>query len=317
MGGVACATFFAIVVALFALAPDAWRATATPAVIVASAVLALAAGFAVALLLELRHPCIADVREAEVIAGARVLVTIRPQRVIPERTRRRADRELPPLIRPVSESYQLLYTQLADGAFNLPLVAVVGDRPMVCAAVAANLAAAAARQPRGTLLVDTDRDARSGALVMQVPVAPGLADVLVNRLEWPAVVHTVQVGRDCTVDVLPSGAAAGAVPLDATLEAFRHELTRLGRRYEAVIVNMPAVQGVVPAAVAGVENVVLCTSVGATSVATLRALAEGVAAHGARVRGLVLWEMEEPALPLEPPPPRRAATRAAGTALSR
>ncbi|HET7564524.1 MAG TPA: hypothetical protein VFJ96_05990 [Gemmatimonadaceae bacterium] len=269
-----------------------------PAVLLtAAAVLALVMGFAVALTLELRRPCVADAREAEEIVGHRVLVIVQPHRAIPERTRRRADREMPPLIHPVSDTYQALFAQLADSAFNLPLVGVVGDRPLATAAVAANLAATAARQPRATLLVDTDIETHTLSAVAHVPSAPGLTDVLDERIEWPETIAAMIAGRDRTVDILPSGLGfAGSDALDGALVVFRAELAHLARRYETVVVNVAAARGGHPNALASaVQQAVLCVCVGRTRLDTLATLVARLDAQGVAIRGLVLWEMAEPA----------------------
>lgn len=291
-----------------------------PAVLLtAAAVLALVVGFATALALELRRPCVADAREAEEIAGRRVLVIVRPQRTIPERTRRKADREMPPLIHPVSDTYQALYAQLADSAFNLPLVGVVGDRPLSTAAVAANLAAVAARQPRATLLVDTDIETHAVAAVAHVASAPGLTDVLDERVEWPETIAAVLVGRDRTIDVLPSGMGfAGMSALDAAVDAFRDELAHLGRRYDTVVVNIAAPRGGAPPALASaVRTAVVCACVGRTRLATLATLIARLEAQGIGIRGLVLWESPEPVERAADEPPSLAAPAVPSAAAAR
>jgi MinD-like ATPase involved in chromosome partitioning or flagellar assembly len=210
----------------------------------------------------------------------------------------------------------VLYTQLADSAFNLPLVAVIGDRPLATAVVAANLAATAARQPRATLLVDTDFAAHSVSAVAHVAPAPGLADVLDQRIEWPETIAAMIAARDRTVDILPSGVAfTGSRALDdGAVAALRHELARLGRRYETVIVNIPASRdGTAPAA-AGVDMAIVCACVGRTRLATLAELVERVAAGGTTIRGLVLWEMADPARPAPGAVRSRAVTPTASPA---
>ncbi|HEX6964294.1 MAG TPA: hypothetical protein VF166_00760 [Gemmatimonadaceae bacterium] len=292
-----------------------------PAVLLtAAAVLALVTGFAAALALELRRPCIADAREAEEIAGHRVLVIVRPHRANPERARRKADREMPPLIHPISDIYQALYAQLADSAFNLPLVGVVGDRPLATAAVAANLAAVAARQPRATLLVDTDIETHGVSVVAHVASAPGLTDVLDERIEWPETIVAMLAGRDHTIDVLPSGLGfAGVDALDGALVVLRTELAHLARRYETVVVNLAAARsGHPPALASAVPMVVLCVCVGRTRLETLATLVARLDEQGVAIRGLVLWESPEPVWPAagQTPPPA-SAHAASHTALTR
>jgi Mrp family chromosome partitioning ATPase len=266
------------------------------ALLAASAVVALAVGFAVALVLELRQPCVADTSEAEEASGARVLAVVRPQPNVPERGRRQADRLLPPLIHPLGDSYQLLYAQLADSAFNLPLVAVVGDRPMVTAVVAANLAAVAARQPRATLLVDADVEMHSASTVAACASAPGMADVLEQRVDWAEAVATIIVGRDRTLDVLPSGTSgAGPAAFHGAAEAFGQELAHLGRRYDTVVVSAPVpAAGGLPISVGTAGTLILCVRAGRMRLSALSALSTALAARGTPVQGIVLWAMDEP-----------------------
>jgi Mrp family chromosome partitioning ATPase len=266
------------------------------ALLAAAAVLALVAGFGAALVLELREPFVADAAEAEAAGLAPVLAVVRPQPVIPERARRQADRDLPPLIHPLSDTYQRLYIELADHAFDLSAVTIVGDHPMVTAVVAANLAAVAARQPRATLLVDTDAETHAVAAVTRVRHTPGLTDVLELRLDWSEAITAMVVGRDRTMDVLPSGVAAsapGGVD-DGAPEMFRVAMAHLERRYDTVVVSAPASSTTTPATVG---PVILCARVGRTSIAALTALATGVTARGASVQGLVLWDMSDPPAP--------------------
>jgi Mrp family chromosome partitioning ATPase len=244
---------------------------------------------------------VADASEAERITGARVLATVRPLPPVPERARRRADREVSPLIDQVSDTYHLLYTQLAAPSFKLPLVAVVGDTPAVTATVAANLAAAVSRHARSTLLVDTDFETHSVASVMRLRAMPGLADVLTRRLAWPEAIVSALVGRERTIDVLTSGTPTRTEALHAAVEEFNRELTHLARRFDTVVVSAPSSRrGTTPAFVSAVGPVVVCVRVARTKIATLRQLAAALEAHGATVRGLLLWEVDDPALSLPP-----------------
>src|SRR5581483_8593926 len=142
---------------------------------------------------------------------------------------------LPPLIDPVSEPYRPLYGQLADRSFNLPLVAVVGDEPVVTATVAANLAATAARQARSTMLVDLDFDRQSMAEVARVRPLVSLADVLTGRAEWSEAIASVVVGRGRAMDVLVSGRLGGSAIPDSASGELTRILIHLTRRYECVV----------------------------------------------------------------------------------
>ncbi|MGH7623462.1 MAG: hypothetical protein ACREMU_14055, partial [Gemmatimonadaceae bacterium] len=162
----------------------------TGTLVVAAAVLAIVTAFAIALGIELRWPRVADVAEAESLSGARVLVTL-GREAPPERQRRAADREAPPSIEQSSDAYRLLYGQLANATFDLTLIAIAGDHPFVTVAVAANLAAIAARTGRPTLLMDTDFRMQPVAAMMRVSRSPGVADVLAQRLGWAGAIKSV------------------------------------------------------------------------------------------------------------------------------
>jgi hypothetical protein len=85
------------------------------AMLVAAAMLAMVVGFAAALGVEVRRPRVADAREAERIARARVLAVIQPELVSPSgcagrstsRSRTRST---------VRESYRMLYLSLSAPA---------------------------------------------------------------------------------------------------------------------------------------------------------------------------------------------------------
>jgi hypothetical protein len=264
--------------------------------VVAAAVLSMVATFAIALAIELRWPRVSDVAEAELLSGARALATVRRQPDPPERQRRRADREVPPAIEQSSDSYRLLYSQLASATFDLSLIAIAGDDPYVTVSVAANLAANAARSGRPTLLLDTDFQRQPVATMMRVAPSPGVADVLARRIGWAEAITSVLVSRGRSVDVLPSGTITGT--LQAVSEEFSAEVQRLGRRYDTVVLSASTPeQGTVASVAAAAGEVVICLRLARTTHASLRALLAAVDMSGARVRGLVLWAGEAASAP--------------------
>ncbi len=269
------------------------EASAPPVAMLAAAlVLGLALGYAVALTGEMRRPRVGDPREATAVAGAPLLARIQQRAEIPERARRRADREVSPHLDLVSGHYDVLYTALSASS---RLVAVVGDHAGVTATVAANLAATAAHRPRTTLVVDLDFDTHAVSAVLRTRRAPGVTDLLAKRIEWPEAIRAAIVGRDRTVDVLPSGKRGGRGTVQGVVEVLRDELRHLTARYETVIVNAPhSRSGAVPAAAAAVGSVVLCVRTGRTGLGALERLARTVRESGGVVVGLVTWEMEDP-----------------------
>jgi hypothetical protein len=263
----------------------------TGTLVIAAAVLGIVTAFAIALAIELQWPRLADVAEAESLSGARVLVTIGEEEAPPARQRRAADREAPPSIEQSSDAYRLLYGQLADATFDLTLVAIAGDHPFVTVAVAANLAAIAARTGRPTLLMDTDFQVQPVATMMRVAPAPGVADVLAHRIGWAGAIRSVLVSRGRTIDVLPSGVLGEGGTLQAVSEEFRAEVQRLGRRYETVVLSASTPeQGTMAVAAGSVGEVVVCVRRGRSTHGSLRAMLAAVESSGSRIRGLVLWD---------------------------
>jgi Mrp family chromosome partitioning ATPase len=264
--------------------------------VLAAAVVAAVVTLAIALTLELRWPTVADVSEAESLSGTRVLVTIGKKIEEPDRQRRASDREIPPSIEQSSDAYRLLYGQLADATFDLTIIAVAGDHPFVTVSVAGNLAAIAARSGRPTLLLDTDFRVQPVARMMGVPATPGVADVLAHRLGWAGAITSVLVSRGRTIDVLPSGVLTGT--LQAVTEEFSAEVDRLSRRYETVVLSASTPeQGTMAVAAGAVGEVVICLRRGRSTHASLRAMLAALEASGARMRGIVLWDREDPAQP--------------------
>jgi Mrp family chromosome partitioning ATPase len=270
-----------------------------PAIWPAALIVGLVVGLGVAFGLETRDPRVADAAEAEVAAGTEALVTLGANERTQER-RRRADRQVPPLVELASDGFRLLHTQLADRSFELPLVAVLGDSPVVTAVVAANLAAAVARQVRTTLLVDADFETHSLATITRVPREPGLANVIVGDVDWSAAVRSVVVDRDRTMDVIPGG-SFGLMPsgrgrrLDAADTGLADILERVSRRYECVVVSMPVSRhGTMPIPTSARMPAVVCVRTARTRVLGLAELMTTLRAHGAVIRGLVIWERDDP-----------------------
>jgi hypothetical protein len=261
----------------------------TGTLVVAAAVLAIVTAFAIALAIELQWPRVADVAEAESLSGVRVLVTVGKAEAPPGQQRRAADREAPPSIEQSSDAYRTLYGELADETFDLIMIVIAGDHPFVTVAVAANLAAIAARTGRPTLLMDTDFRVQPVAAMMRISPSPGVAEVLAQRLEWAGAIKSVLVSRGRTIDVLPSGVLAGT--LQAVSEEFGAEVQRLGRRYETMVLSTSTPgHGTIAVVAEAVGEVVVCVRRGRSTHGALRAMLAAVESRGARIRGLVLWD---------------------------
>jgi Mrp family chromosome partitioning ATPase len=273
--------------------------TAPPlAMLAAALVLAAVVGFAVSLQAELRHPRLADAAEAARVTGVRVLAVLGPRRPNPERMRRRADRELLPLIDVATDSYRMLYLHFAARGAVLPLITLTGDEASVVATVATNLAAASAVEARGTLLVDGDLAEGVVAGVLRLSPEPGLAGIIRELAEWGEAIVTVTVGRDRMLDVVPSGVWVGAMPSAEVAERVRHDLTRLACRYDLAVLVAPTAELARGAAsMLPSPDVILCARMGHTPLEWLALTVDALCRGGARVRGLVLWAADPPEVP--------------------
>jgi Mrp family chromosome partitioning ATPase len=283
----------------------------------AALALALVVGFVAALAGEIRRPRVADAREAERVTRTRVLAVVRPEFVIADRARRRADVDVPPLVDTSVESYRLLYLSMAATGAAVPVVTVTGADASIAAVVAANLAAVAAEDGRSTLVVDADMGRAAASVAFGAGLRQGLADVLRAGLPVAEAIVAVAVGRALHVDLIPAGLAPtpplvrGAAPPSGTrrsdddpavfgsaLEPLREELARLTRRYDLTVVSMPPTEvdrGAQSVLVA--PDVIVCARAGYTPLTGLAREITRLRAMGARVRGLVVWEGDPPVIP--------------------
>jgi Mrp family chromosome partitioning ATPase len=260
----------------------------------AAAILALAVGFAVAFGYELRRPHIADSREAEQFARSRVITVVKPSEVV-ERARRRSDEHAPPLIDVVSENYKNLYLNIAGSEVPVPVITVTGEEPVIVAAVAANLAAAAAYEARSTLLVDVDPTTSTIAGVLRLRANPGFADVMAGSVQWAEAIVPTTIGRDRPLDVLPSGTGRVVHPDGPTVTAVRGGFERMQRRYDFIVIAAP-ISFVVRDALSIIPgpDVVLCGHISRTKTTDFATAAESLRGINAQVHGLVLWDDELP-----------------------
>lgn len=267
------------------------------AMLAAALVLALALGFAASFAFELRRPSVADAREAEQVTGVRVLSVIEPKEIIAERSRRQADISGPPLIDVVSEGYRRLYLHLVATEANVPVVTVAGDDAAIVATVAANIAAAAAYEARSTLIVDVDPATSTIASIFRVPSNPGLAGIISGRSDWATSVVQATVGRDRTLDVLPSGTERTGVPDPGVAERIKGDFARMESRYDLIVIAAPTAYvqrgsaSIIPA-----PDVVLCARVAHTRIARLREAIESLRALDHRIHGIVLWDDDMPVI---------------------
>lgn len=280
------------------------------AMLAAALVLALALGFSTSFAFELNRPTVADAREAEQVTGVRVLSVIQPEVAMAERSRRQADESGPPLIDVVSEGYRRLYLHLAATEANVPIVTVAGDDAGIVSTVASNIAAAAAYEARSTLLVDVDPVTSTIAKIFRIPSNPGLTGIISGASTWPESIVTATVGRDRTLDVLPSGTRRDARVTGPVAERIRGDFARMERRYDLIVIAAPTayVQRGSDSIIPG-PDVVLCARIAQTKISRLREAVVGLRTLDHRIHGLVLWDDDMPVIktqdePAEPSPSR-------------
>jgi Mrp family chromosome partitioning ATPase len=282
-----------------------------PAMLAAALIFGAMIGFGVALADEMRHPRIADAYEAERATGVRVLGVISPLPPSPERGRRSSDRAAPPYIDPGADGHQLIYLHIATAGANVLMVTISGDNPAVSAVVAINFAAIAANEARSTLLIDTDAAASTVSAALRLRASDGISALVTRKLSWPEAVRSIRIGRESSIDVVPSG--PDAPPFQAVSALLQSDASRLARRYDAIVLVSAAEQVLngLPS-VLPVPDVVYCVRTGQTPVAQLRRALEDIERTGGRMRGIVLWNAPDPLLselrPIEAQPEPVAAT---------
>jgi Mrp family chromosome partitioning ATPase len=266
------------------------------AILAASLVLGVTVGFALALLIEVARPRVSDLQEAERVTGARALAVVRPRAIPPERTRRKADLRLPPLIDPTSDAYRHLASHASVAGANHSIVTIAGDVPAVTATIAANIAAVSANEMRSTLLIDTDLVKRPITSVMRLPAVDGISPVLKGLSELSAAAIHAPVGRDRWLEVVPTGTESRGPIATREAETLRDAIARSARHYELTLVVAPFERAsdvrVGPA-------VIVCAHVAHSLVSTLRTSVATLRDGGAQIVGIVLWGADAPSL--DPP----------------
>jgi Mrp family chromosome partitioning ATPase len=262
----------------------------------AALVLAGVIGFGIALLVEMLRSRIADPEEAEEVTGLRVLAVVLPKTAQPERTRRRADQDISPLLDPTSDAYRLLYLHIAGFVPRLSLITVTGDDPAIAATVATNLAAASTYDARSTLLIDAELSSCAVSSILGIRPEPGFADILTGRVDWTEAVLPATIGRERALDVIPSG-LCGDPPEGFDPDPTRQSLARIARRYDLVVlVTKPQLVQQTDRSILPAPDLIYCARLGETNIASLRSATAALRDVGATITGLVLWNADVPLL---------------------
>lgn len=263
------------------------------AMLVASLVVGLALGYASAVMRELRRPTVGDENEVERLAQARVITHSGGLDAVRDaRTRRRADRMLPPALDPTAEAWQQLHLTLTGLGDVVRAVRIVSDQPILGSTLAINLAAAAARESRATLIVEPPARTSMLAMVLRQNKPRGLNDVQQGRAGLREVVTEVPMGRDVAVDVLFSGTSTSSAPTVANRSEINEEIRRAAGRYDlTLVVGDPAVEIGIPN-----YDIIICARLGSTSLEWLSRTMQQARGGNHRLRAVLLWATEMPSL---------------------
>lgn len=266
-----------------------------PAMLAAALIFGAVIGFGFALVDEIRHPRIADAYEAERATGVRVLGVISPLPQSPERGRRSSDRAAPPYIDPGADGHQLIYLHIATAGTNVLMLTVTGDNPAVSAVVGINFAAIAANEARSTLLIDTDAAASTVAAALRLRASQGVSGLVTEKVSWPEAVRSARIGRESSIDVVPTG--PGTPSFQALSTLLQNDAVRLARRYDTIVIVSASEQVLngLPS-VLPIPDVIYCVRTGHTPIAQLRRALEDTERTGGRIRGIVLWNAPDPIL---------------------
>lgn len=274
------------------------------AMLLASLVLGVVAGFSVALWRELRRPTVGDAQELETLTHSRVIVHDRDAGARRTRRTRRGEAVVPALS-PTDDAWPLLHLTLSHIGDMTRHVQVLADRPVLAGAVGLNLSAVAARESRATALVDAAQ--RAGAIIPLLPVsvlAPrGDRSAHDDDPDWD-LSRELPLGRDAAVAlVLPRRARSyrhrGAAPAGAANSGGAAAQERDERRALKVrLRHFDFVVFVTDSSRAPVlppdRDLVLCARLGVTPLAWLAGAVRQADDTGRRIRAVVLWASDVP-----------------------
>ncbi|MES2522816.1 MAG: hypothetical protein V4617_08980 [Gemmatimonadota bacterium] len=261
------------------------------AMLVAALVVGLAIGYGSAIVRELRRPTVGDEGEVERLTHARVIVHAGSHDATRDvRTRRRADRALSPALDPTAEAWQQLHLTLTGLGDVVRSARVIADQPLLGATLTINLAAAAARESRATLVVEAPSRTPLLSSLLRQNKPRGLLDVQQGRAELRETITEVPIGRDVAIDVMFAGAPVRNAPPVANRSELGEELRRVAARYDLALVMGDESADVGIAA----HDVIVCARLGVTSLEWLSRVTIQARSSGHRLRAVLLWATDTP-----------------------
>ncbi len=253
------------------------------------AVLTIAAstGYLAAFAVEWRHPRISDAAEVAILvqqSGVDATVVLQSRTAVALPRRRAADRTLPEVLRGDATACVRLHQLLSAIGETVSVVGVMSEQADETAAVAVQLAAAAADASRAVLLIDADVVHRRVAPTLGQPDGAGLAEVARGGRELPSALVTVSTGRDTNMAFIPAGSTSTT---HALLAAIAPELQRLMQRHDVTVIAMAHDASEWPTPLSP-RDVVFAVTPGETRVAWLAEALRSVTQDGQRVRGVLV-----------------------------
>ncbi len=249
--------------------------------------LGLLARFATAMSREMNAPTLADAGEAERLARAPVLTTVReamlagPARFHPSGI----------------DPFRILYLGLTATGTRVRTAIVTGADPVIVAATGARLAIAAAADHRQTLVVDLDVANIPLSRTFRERAEPGMSDALARAFTWREVARPVGSSDGLTITLLPAGTDRDDLAAGAELAELLESFVRLRSGYELTIIVTPPERIALAAQLVEAGPVILTVATGETTLADLEREVREVRAADHRLQGMVLWDAPRPELP--------------------
>lgn len=272
------------------------------AMLISALIVGVAVGYGAVFAREVRWPTVGDASEVERISGAQVLVHSQFTPGAPAaKMARRERRFVPTIIDRDSDTFLLLHLALSGVGDAVPQVEVLADDPVLAAGVAMGTAAAAARESRAVLVVESTM--RRPLLAHLLRVSPKLTreDVLAGRATPDEAVHVVALDGDTHIDTIVAGSREvrrpmrgrrtphplAAMPED---EELIETMLRFEQRYDLrLYLTDPAGRGR-----SRIHDVILCVRQGSTPLRWLARTTQHVRSRQQRIRAVVVWGRDLP-----------------------
>lgn len=282
------------------------------AMLIAAMIVGVACGYSVVLLRELRRPTVGDLQEVERLTGAPVLMHTRavtPSSLVP--IERRSRPGVPRVIDRDSDAFVLLHLALTSVGDVVSRADVVADDPVIAAAVALGIGAAAARESRIALVIETTNHAPVLGHLLHTGTRQTLDDIRTGGASAEDALHVVMLDRDAHVDVLLAGsissrprsratrseapAIAGARRRDRSDSeppvSIVEEVRRLESRYD---IRLHLVDSTDANEWPPARDLIVCARQGATPLAWLSHTMRRAADQQQRVRAVLVWSRTMP-----------------------